>query len=243
MTDVDGRPLGVDVYPGNTADPTTVPDQVDKLRNDFGLERVVLVGDRGMLTQTQIDKLKNYPQLGWISALRARAVRGLVEAGDLQLSLFDEQNLAEITSPDYPGERLVVCFNPLLAHERRRKRQELLAATDEALGKIVAQVARRTTTPLLRDHIGLKLDTQRRRRDPVAPAEPSPSAKRKKNRRKTPDGLTVHSFETSLDALVTRCRNRCKTKTERTHYDFYQYTEPTPLQVRAYELLGVFPVR
>ena len=157
MTDVDGRPIAVDVYPGDTGDPTTVPDQVEKLRKDFRLERVVLVGDRGMLTQTKIDHLKKYPSIGWISALRSNAIRALVKAGDLQLSLFDEQNLAEITSPEFPGERLVVCFNPLLADERRRKREELLAATDKALAKIAAEVARRTHTPLLKDEIALKV--------------------------------------------------------------------------------------
>src|SRR3990172_3012331 len=115
LTDAQGRPIALQVYPGNTADPTTVPDQVQKLRQRFGLERVVLVGDRGMLTQTQIDKLKQYPGLGWISALRSSAIRELVEAGTLQLSLFDEQNLAEISSHEFAGERLIACHNPLLA--------------------------------------------------------------------------------------------------------------------------------
>jgi len=95
-----------------------VPDQVNKLREQFGLQEVVLVGDRGMLTQTQIDKLRQYPGLGWISALRSSAIRQLVEGGALQLSLFDQQNLAEISSPEFPGERLVACYNPLLAEVR-----------------------------------------------------------------------------------------------------------------------------
>ncbi len=364
MTDVEGRPIAAEVYPGNTGDPSTVGDQVEKLRKNFGLERVVLVGDRGMLTETQIGKLKEHPQLGWISALRARAIRKLVETGDLQLSLFDEQNLAEISSPDYPGERLVVCFNPLLADERRRKRRELLAATEKNLAKIVAQVARRTKTPLLKDEIGLKvgrvinrhkmakhyeltiedarfefsrnresiereaaldgiyvirtsepkkrlsapdtvrhyknlsrverafrtlkgidlrvrpifhrtedhvrahiflcmlayyvewhmrralapllfddeeLDAARWRRDPVAPARPSASAQRKKTRRKTPAGLTVHSFDTLIDALGQRCRNRCKTKTTKSEYYFNRHTQLTALQSRAFELLGLSP--
>jgi hypothetical protein len=128
LTDAEGRPVAVEVYAGNTGDPTTVPDQVEKLRKQFGLSRVVLVGDRGMLTEPQIGKLKQHPGLGWISALRGPASRELVEAGSLQLSLFDQQNLAEIRSPDYPGERLVACFNPLLAEERRRKRRELIEA-------------------------------------------------------------------------------------------------------------------
>ena len=105
LSDHAGRPLAVDVYPGNTADPTTLPDQVAKLRRRFGLSRVVLVGDRGLLTQTQIDQLRQHPGLGWISALRSGSIRELVAGGYLQLSLFDEQNLAEIRSPDYPGER------------------------------------------------------------------------------------------------------------------------------------------
>ena len=109
-----------------------MPDQVHKLREQFGLQQVVLVGDRGMLTQTQIDKLKQYPGLGWISALRSSAIRDLVQAGTLQLSLFDEQNLAEISSPEFAGERLIACHNPLLAEERARKREELLKATEKA---------------------------------------------------------------------------------------------------------------
>jgi hypothetical protein len=123
MADAQGRPVAVQVYPGNTGDPTTVPDQAAKIRQRFGLTRIVLVGDRGMLTQTQIDELRTHPGLGWISALRSHAIRELMDEGHLQLSLFDEQNLAEICSPDFPGERLMACFNPLLAEQRRRKRE------------------------------------------------------------------------------------------------------------------------
>src|SRR5271169_587371 len=136
LTDGDGRPLALEVYAGNTGDPTTVADQVEKLRTTFALSRVVLVGDRGMLTQPQIDQLKSRPGIGWITALTSVAIRALVDQGALQLSLLDEKNLAEITSPDYPGERLMVCHNPLLEEERRRKRQELLAATEKQLEKI-----------------------------------------------------------------------------------------------------------
>lgn len=157
LTDREGRPVSVQVYPGNTGDPSTVVDQVNKLRERFGLSRVVLVGDRGMLTQTQIEKLKAYPQLGWISALRSGSIRKLVENQELQLSLFDKQDLAEITSEDFPGERLVACFNPLLADQRARKRKELLAATEEKLLTIARQVTRRTKTPLLTDEIALKV--------------------------------------------------------------------------------------
>ena len=362
LTDCEGRPVAVDVYPGNTGDPTTVPDQVEKLRQRFGLSRVVLVGDRGMLTEAQIGKLKQHPGLGWISALRGPAIRELVESGSLQLSLFDEMNLAEIRSPDYPGERLVACFNPLLADERRRKRGELIQATEKDLGKIAAEVKRRTRTPLGEAEIALKAgkvvnrykvakyfvlsiadgvfgwtrreepirrdseldgvyvvrtsepqrrcsaeDTVRRykslaqverafrslkgmdlrirpihhhtedhvrahillcmlafyvewhmrkdlapllfqdqelsqnraRRDPVAPAECSASAQAKKMDRVTADGFPVHSFQTLLRDLGTRCRNTCRIPAESSGATFQQLTLPTPLQARAFQLLGL----
>lgn len=362
LTDADGRPVAVDVYAGNTGDPTTVPDQVEKLRTRFGLSRVVLVGDRGMLTEPQIGKLKQHPGLGWISALRGPAIAELVEDKSLQLSLFDKQNLAEISSPDYPGERLVACFNPLLAEERRRKRQELLAATEKDLCRIAAEVARRKKAPLPEAKIGLKVgkvlhrykmakhfeliiangafqwtrrqdsidretqldgiyvvrtsepksrysaeDTVRRykslaqverafrslkgvdlrirpihhrtedhvrahiflcmlayyvewhmrkalapllfqdeelsqdrmRRDPVAPAEASASAKAKKANRVNSDGVPVHSFETLLRELATRCRNTCRIPADPTSTPFQQLTEPTPFQTRTFQLLGL----
>ena len=362
LTDSEGRPVAVDVYPGNTGDPTTVPHQVEKLRQRFGLSRVVLVGDRGMLTEAQIGKLKQHPGLGWISALRGPAIRGLVESGSLQLSLFDEVNLAEIRSPAYPGERLVACFNPLLADERRRKRSELIEATEKDLGKIAAQVKRRTRTPLGEAEIALKagkvlnrykvgkhfsltiadgvfgwtrreesirresqldgvyvvrtsepqrrcsapdavrrykslaqverafrslkgmelrirpihhhtedhvrahillcmlafyvewhmrrdlapllfqdeeLSQDRTRRDPVAPAQCSASAQAKKMDRVTADGFPVHSFETLLRELATRCRNTCRIPAESSGATFQQLTQPTPLQSRAFQLLGL----
>lgn len=157
MTDDQGRPVAVQVYPGHTGDPATVPDQADKLRQRFGLSRVVLVGDRGMLTQTQIDALRDHPGVGWISALRSGAIRGLLEQGHLQLSLFDQQNLAEIRSPEFPGERLMACFNPLLADQRRHKREDLLAATQKDLERIAADVARRRRRPLSAEQIGVKV--------------------------------------------------------------------------------------
>lgn len=157
MTDGEGRPLAVEVYPGNTGDPTTVVDQADKLRERFQLSRVVLVGDRGMLTQPQLDRLKSRAGMGWITALTSVAIRELVEKGALQLSLLDEKNLAEITSPEYPGERLMVCHNPLLEEERGRKRRELLEATEKQLAKIRKEVARRTKKPLKAAEIGLKV--------------------------------------------------------------------------------------
>jgi len=157
MTNAEGCPIAVQVYEGNTADPATVADQVEKLRGDFSLKRVLLVGDRGMLTQTQIEILKQHPGLGWISALRSRAIRDLVRQGHIQLSLFDERNLAEIISPDFPNERLIVCFNPLLAEERRRTREELIEATEKNLRRIRAEALRRTKTPLAKDQIALKV--------------------------------------------------------------------------------------
>lgn len=157
LADGKGCPVGVDVYPGNTGDPSTVPDQVEKLRRQFGLERVVLVGDRGMLTQAQIEQLRDYPALGWISALRAPAIRKLADQDAFQMELFDKHNLAEITSDAYPGERLMVCYNPLLAQDRKRTREELLQATEEKFQKIVAAVERRTRTPLSKDKIGVRV--------------------------------------------------------------------------------------
>jgi transposase len=366
MTDRDGRPISVEVYPGNTADPKTVPDQVERLRGEFGLSRVVLVGDRGMLTQTQIENIRQYPGLGWISALRSEGIRKLVEAGDIQLTLFDTRNLAEIASPLYPGERLVVCFNPDLARDRLRTRDELLAATEKNLAKIAAEAARRTRKPMadtevatkvgkvvgrykmakhflwtiaggrlewsrksdaidaeaaldgfyvirtgepaedlsapdavrdyknlaqverafrtlkspdlrvrpirhhtedhVRAHIFLcllayyvewhmrralapllfddeELATLRADRDPVAPAQPSASAKRKKTRRLTDDGLEVQSFPTLLAKLAKRTRNTCRTKAGqfapgKVSYSFERITDLTPLQKRAFELLA-----
>jgi transposase len=156
LTDAQGRPVALGVYPGNTADPATVPDQVTKLRQRFALTRVVLVGDRGMLTQARIDALVRYPGLGWISALRSEAIRELIDSGVLERSQFDEVDLAEIASPDFPGERLVACYNPLLAERRRAKRRRLLRATEEGLGKLAAEVGRRTQTPLTAAAIGVK---------------------------------------------------------------------------------------
>ena len=360
-----GCPVAVEVYPGNTGDPTTVPDQASKLQERFGLERVVLVGDRGMLTQTRIDHLKSHPGLGWISALRSSAIRQLVDQDSLQLSLFDEQNLAEITAPAYPGERLIACFNPLLAEERARKREDLLAATETALEAIARQVARRTKTPLSGAEIGQKvgrviarfkvakhfewdiadgrfayrrnhetiqgeaaldgvyvirtsepearlsaqdtvraykglaqveqlfrslkgldvlirpirhreerrvrahiflcllagylewhlrrawapllfddetLEQARKTRDPVAPAKPTPQAKRKKALRRTEDGLALHSFETLIAELATRCRNTCRITSDPTAPAILQLTQPTETQRRARKLIDAFPV-
>jgi transposase len=156
ITDAQGRPVAVDVYPGNTNDKKTVVDQIEKLQQTFGLSRVVLVGDRGMLTQPQIDKIKEHAGWGWITALTSIAIRQLAETHTLQLSLLDKKNLVEITSPDYPGERLIACYNPLLAEERKRKRQELLEATEKGFTKIAQEVARRTKKPLKEAEIAMK---------------------------------------------------------------------------------------
>lgn len=366
LTDAQGRPLAVEVYPGNTGDPTTVPDQVSTLKQRFGLDRVILVGDRGMLTQTQIDELKRHPGVGWISALRSEKVRKLFDQKYLQLSLFDQQNLAEIHSPDFPGERLMACFNPLLAEERKRKRRELLDETEQALEKISKEVKRRTKKPLSAAEIGTKvgkiinrfkmgkhfelsitdgqfsyarrmdaiereaevdgiyvirtseskqslsaedavrsyknlaqvervfrtfkgldirirpihhrteervrahificllayyvewhlrqvlapllfddetLALDRKQRDPVAPAEPSTAAKTKKVARVTENGLPIHSFKTLMAEMGTRCRHRCRVKSDPECPPIFQDTDPTPLQVRALELTRLLPVR
>ena len=156
LADAEGRPVAVQVYPGNTGDPTTVPDQVAKLSGQFGLSRVVLVGDRGMLTQVQINALKEHPGLGWISALCSPAIRDLLEDGRVNRSLFDAVNLAEIESPDFPGERLIACYNPLLAEKRGRKRESLLLATEAKLTKLARAVSRRTKALLTAAEIGVK---------------------------------------------------------------------------------------
>jgi hypothetical protein len=142
VTDERGRPIAVEAFSGNTADPATLETQIDKVRTRFGLADVVLVGDRGMLTAARIERLKEIGGIGWVSCLRSPAIRRLADAGDLQLSLFDERGLAEITSPEFPGERLVVCRNPVLAAERARKREALLAETEAALARVVRLVER-----------------------------------------------------------------------------------------------------
>jgi len=369
MTNGEGCPVAVSVYPGHTGDPTTVADQIEKLRERFGLRRVVMVGDRGMLTQPQIDKLKQHSGLGWITALTSTAIRGLVEQGALQLSLLDQKNLAEISAPDYPGERLMVCHNPVLEEQRRRKREELLKATEKNLEKIGKEVTRRKKKPLTAAEIGLKVgkvlgrykmgkhfackisassfawsrrresieqeekldgiyvlrtsepaerlsaeDTvrsykslaeverafrclkgvdllvrpirhrtedrvpahillcvlayyvewhlrrawapllfedeerweERKRRDPILPAKPSASAKRKKRSQETAEGLPVHSFESLLRELAGQARVTYALKAgkseEKVNLTFRQLSEPTPVQARAYELVRTFPV-
>jgi transposase len=362
LTDTEGHPFSVEVYPGNTGDATTVPGQVKKLRQRFGLSQVVLVGDRGMLAEKQIAQLKQHPQLGWISALKTRAIRQLIEAGALQLSLFDQQNLVEIHTALYPDERLVACFNPLLAEERKRKREELLRATEQELQAIQQQVARRKKKILRKEEIALKvgrvvnrfkmakhfaltiedgkfhaqrraeeireeglldgvyvlrtseskeklsspdvvrhyknlanverafrcwkgmdirvrpiylrteehvrahiflcllayyvewhmraalapllfeeedLAQYRQQRDPVTSAKPSAVVQTKKQRKQTEEGFPVQSFPTLLQALATRCRNTCQVQASKEAPTFEQVTRATPLQAKAFELLGL----
>ena len=360
-----GCPVAIQAYPGNTADPNTVADQVVKLQERFGLEQVVLVGDRGLLTQVQIEHLKRHRGLGWVSALKSLQIRALVEQHALQLSLFDEQNLAEIVSEDYPGERLVACYNPLLAEERSRKREELLAATEAGLERVAREAARRTRKRFGAAELGRKVgrvlgrhkmgkhfdwevengrlryrrsaerieaearldgiyvlrtsepaarlsaqdtvrtykgladverwfrslkglevrvrpirhreerrvrahlfvcllagyvewqlrramapllfedetrEAARRTRDPVTPAKPTPRAREKKARRRTDDGLALHSLDTLLAELATRCRNTCRVLSDPATPAFALLTEPTQTQRRVAELIEMFPV-
>jgi transposase len=151
----DGCPVAVEVFEGNTADPRTLAVQIDKLKQRFHLAHVVLVGDRGMITEARIDAVLRPAGLDWITALRAPTIRTLLDQGAFQLSLFDERDLAEVTSLEFPDERLVVCRNPLLAAERARKRLDLLAATEADLRKVAKAVSRKTKPLRGADQIGL----------------------------------------------------------------------------------------
>jgi hypothetical protein len=158
MCTPEGCPVAVEVFEGNLGDPSTLANQVSKLRTRFRLKRIVLVGDRGMITQARIDADLGPAGFDWITALRAPAIKALAaEGGPLQLSLFDERDMAEIASDDYPGERLIVCRNPELAAERTRKRAELLDATEKALVKIRAMTERKRNPLLGKDKIALKV--------------------------------------------------------------------------------------
>jgi transposase len=158
LTNAEGCPVAVEVFAGNLSDPQTLASQITKVRERFGLQRIVLVGDRGMITQARIDQeLASVEGLDWISALRAPTIAGLVESGALQLSLFDRRDLAEISSPEFPGERLIVCKNPLLAQERSRKRTELLAASECALGRIAAATQRAKRALRGKEQIALRV--------------------------------------------------------------------------------------
>jgi Transposase DDE domain len=155
LTDPEGRPVAVEVFPGNTGDPQSFKTAITRVRGDFGIARLVMVGDRGMITGTRIDDLRKLEGMEWVTALKAPAIAALArDGGPLQMSLFDAQGFAEITHPDYPGERLICCHNPVLAADRARKREELLAATEKDLAKIKAAVdAGRLHDP---DKIGMR---------------------------------------------------------------------------------------
>jgi Transposase DDE domain len=159
LCNAEGCPVAVEVYEGNTGDPTTLKDQIEKVRTRFGLSRVVFVGDRGMLTSARIrEELAPVEGLDWVSALRAEQIRKLAEdGGPLQPTLFDQTDLAEIEHPDFPGERLIACFNPWLAEERARKREDLLQATERELEKIAVATRREKRALRGQDQIGLRV--------------------------------------------------------------------------------------
>lgn len=136
LTNQAGVPVAVSVYEGNTGDPATLMPQVDRMKNDFGIDEFVLVGDRGMLTQKRIDTLKEYDGVDWIGALRPEAIKKIIQNAPIQLSIFDQRGFFELLHPDFPGERLIACYNPLLAHRRQTKRENLLRATEKELLKI-----------------------------------------------------------------------------------------------------------
>ena len=158
LTSAEGIPVAIEVFAGNTGDPKTVKSQVDKVKDRFGIAKVVLAGDRGMLTAARLREDVGPADLDWITALRAPQVKALVRGGDLQLSLFDVQDLAEITSPDFPGERLVACKNPFGEAERARKRESLLAAAEAELAKIAAACARSRAPLRGKDKIAVRAD-------------------------------------------------------------------------------------
>jgi transposase len=155
LANSEGCPIAVEVFEGNTGDPKTVASQISKLKKRFKLERVIVVGDRGMLTNARIREDLQPEGIDWITALRAPQIQALVSGGALQLSLFDERDLAEISHPDYPGERLIACRNPLLAADRARKRQELLAATEKELAQIQSKTQRPKRPLRGKDAIGM----------------------------------------------------------------------------------------
>lgn len=157
LTDERGRPVAVSVFKGNTGDPKTLMPQVRKVKEDFGIETMVIVGDRGMITQTQIDEIKTIDGVDWIAALKPAGIKKLVESGILQMELFDKRNLFEITHPDYPGERLVACLNPELRKLRGHKRQSLLEATKLELKKIQTMVVRGKLKDKGADEIGVSV--------------------------------------------------------------------------------------
>jgi transposase len=365
LCSADGCPVAIEVFAGNTSDSKTLGAQIRKVRERFGVHRVVFVGDRGMITSRRIDEeFRGVEGLEWITALRADSIRVLASQGVIQPSLFDERDLAEVVSPDYPGERLIVCRNPLLAAERARKRDELLAATEKELDKIVAatqrprnrldgdariglavgrvlnryKVGKHFQLTIRADHFSYRRDQTRiaeeaaldgiyvvrtsvkpevlgsdvtvraykdlskverafrsvktidlkvrpifhwlddrirshvflcmlayyvewhmrglltpvlfddhareeaeaLRGSIVSPAPRSAAARKKDLKKRTDDGLPVHSFRTLLADLGTLAKNRVRVD-EAEASDFYVVTEPTAVQQRALDLLGLAP--
>ena len=177
LCDKPGRPIAVEVFSGQLHDDATLPSQIEKLKTRFHLQSVVVVADRGMVTKANMQTLKDTEGIGWITALKAPQIKKLARDGALQLSLFDEQNLAEIEGEDYPGERLIVCRNPLIAAERTRKREELLTATERDLQQIADRVQKGTLTGA--SEIGLAV---------------GPAVKRYKMRKHFDLQITDHSF-------------------------------------------------
>jgi transposase len=157
LTDERGRPVAASVFDGNTGDPKTLMPQIRKIKEDFGIKTMVLVGDRGMITQTQIDEIKTIDGVDWIAALKPTGIKELVEGGNIQMEFFDKRNLFEITHPDYPGERLIVCLNPELRKLRGHKRRSLLDATSRELKKIQAMVVRGKLKGKGADEIGVRV--------------------------------------------------------------------------------------
>ena len=363
LTNADGEPVAIEVFPGNTADPATFMAQVAKVKDRFDVADVGWVGDRGMITSAQVRQLEEVTGLSWITALRAPTIQQLLEAGSIQTSLFDTQHLAEVTDQRFPGERLILCHNPLLGEKRAKKREDMLQATEKELAKVAAMVARgaaggraglqgaakigervgrvvnryamakhvvRTITVtsfsyernqasiaeearldglyVIRTNVAserlstaevvlayksleqvedafhhfkltdlevrpvyhyledrvrahlllcmLAYSVQRTmeralapllfkdeaipsRDDPVAPAPRSAEARRKEHTKLTAEGFPVHSFRTLLAQLGTLVQNRVIPRGADSQAAFDLTTQPSPLQARAFELLGL----
>lgn len=158
LCNAEGCPIAIEVFEGNTADPNTLQTQIEKIRKRFGIQRVVMVGDRGLITSQRIkESLRGVSGLDWITALRADSIKKLASQGIIQTSLFDERDLVEVVSPDFPDERLVVCRNPFLAEQRRRKREELLQATEKKLEEIAAATRREKRAFRGKGQIGVRV--------------------------------------------------------------------------------------
>jgi hypothetical protein len=205
LTDVRGCPVAVSVHEGNTADSNSFMPEVQRLRQSFGIERMVMVGDRGMIAQKAIDEMRDSDGIGWITALKSASIRVLIEQGQLQLGLFDERNLLEFSSPDYPGERLVACRNPQLAKLRAHTREELLCATAKNLEKIKARVDAGKLTG--QDAIGLRVGKVINQYK-VAKHSSSPSARRASPSSARWTASPPKPRSTASTSFAPRCRRR-----------------------------------